>query len=398
MADSVLKLTPEEMSQSLANLRLERDAVVLYEQLARIENEPERAAAFARIAANERRHADIWASRLESAGQPVPPLSGPRLRVRVIIMLARVLGTRRVAELVRALEGDEEEAYASQLTPETAAIAADEREHAAIWQRLQDGIAPLPDGLAAAQAEAPAKPVRRTARHGVAEEAWHRGGRSGTLRAAVFGANDGLVSNLSLVMGVAGAVSDNSLIVLAGIAGLLAGAFSMAAGEYISMQSQRELFERQIAIEREEMRVMPEEELAELAAIYRAKGLPAADAQRVAENLMKDPAKALDTKVREELGLDPDELGSPFGAAWSSFVAFAMGAVVPLLPFLLGNGLPALVAALGLSFAALFTVGALVSLVTGRGMIFSGLRQVAIGAIAAAVTYAVGTLIGANLG
>ena len=219
-----------------------------------------------------------------------------------------------------------------------------------------------------------------------------------TLRAAVFGANDGLVSNLSLVMGVAGAVSDNSLIVLAGIAGLLAGAFSMAAGEYISMQSQRELFERQIAIEREEMRVMPEEELAELAAIYRAKGLPAADAQRVAENLMKDPAKALDTKVREELGLDPDELGSPFGAAWSSFVAFAMGAVVPLLPFLLGNGLPALVAALGLSFAALFTVGALVSLVTGRGMIFSGLRQVAIGAIAAAVTYAVGTLIGANLG
>ena len=398
MADSVLKLTPEEMSQSLANLRLERDAVVLYEQLARIENEPERAAAFARIAANERRHADIWASRLESAGQPVPPLSGPRLRVRLIIILARVLGTRRVAELVRALEGDEEEAYASQLTPETAAIAADEREHAAIWQRLQDGIAPLPDGLAAAQAEAPAKPVRRTARHGVAEEAWHRGGRSGTLRAAVFGANDGLVSNLSLVMGVAGAVSDNSLIVLAGIAGLLAGAFSMAAGEYISMQSQREFFERQIAIEREEMRVMPEEELAELAAIYRAKGLPAADAQRVAENLMKDPAKALDTKVREELGLDPDELGSPFGAAWSSFVAFAMGAVVPLLPFLLGNGLPALVAALGLSFAALFTVGALVSLVTGRGMIFSGLRQVAIGAIAAAVTYAVGTLIGANLG
>ena len=391
MADSVLKLTPEEMSQSLANLRLECDAVVLYEQLARIENEPERAAAFARIAANERRHADIWASRLESAGQPVPPLSGPRLRVRLIIILARVLGTRRVAELVRALEGDEEEAYASQLTPETAAIAADEREHAAIWQRLQDGIAPLPDGLAAAQAEAPAKPVRRTARHGVAEEAWHRGGRSGTLRAAVFGANDGLVSNLSLVMGVAGAVSDNSLIVLA-------GAFSMAAGEYISMQSQRELFERQIAIEREEMRVMPEEELAELAAIYRAKGLPAADAQRVAENLMKDPAKALDTKVREELGLDPDELGSPFGAAWSSFVAFAMGAVVPLLPFLLGNGLPALVAALGLSFAALFTVGALVSLVTGRGMIFSGLRQVAIGAIAAAVTYAVGTLIGANLG
>jgi vacuolar iron transporter family protein len=193
-------------------------------------------------------------------------------------------------------------------------------------------------------------------------------------------------------------VSDNSLIVLAGIAGLLAGAFSMAAGEYISMQSQRELFERQIAIEREEMRVMPEEELAELAAIYRAKGIPDADAQRIAENLMQDPVKALDTKVREELGLDPDELGSPYGAAISSFLAFCVGAIVPLVPFLLGNGLPALIAALGLSFAALFTVGALVSLVTGRGMLFSGARQVVIGAVAAAVTYAVGTLIGTNLG
>jgi vacuolar iron transporter family protein len=383
MEDSVLQLTPEERRQSLANLRLERDAVVLYEELARIEREPERAAAFSRIAANERRHAEIWANRLERAGESVPPFGRPRLRVRLIIGLARLLGTRRVAELVQALEGDEEEAYAGQLTPETAAIAADEREHAEIWRRLES-------------------PVGRgtTGRRGrsTADEAWHRGGRSGTLRAAVFGANDGLVSNLSLVMGVAGAVTDNSLIVLAGIAGLLAGAFSMAAGEYISMQSQRELFERQIAIEREEMRVMPEEEQAELAAIFRRKGIEQADAERIAAGLMKDPELALDTMVREELGLDPDELGSPWGAAWSSFAAFSVGAVVPLVPFLLGNGLPALVAALGFSFAALFTVGALVSLVTGRGLLFSGLRQVAIGAIAAAITYAVGTLIGVNLG
>ncbi len=207
----------------------------------------------------------------------------------------------------------------------------------------------------------------------------------------MFGANDGLVSNLSLVMGVAGAVSDNHFIVLAGIAGLLAGAFSMAAGEYISMQSQREMFENQISVEREEMRVMPEVEQEELAQIYRAKGLPAADAARIAAHLMKDPVKALDTKVREELGLDPDELGSPWGAAWYSFVAFALGAVVPLIPFLLGSGLPALVGALGLSFAALFTVGAAVSLVTGRGLMFSGVRQVLIGAVAAAVTYGVGT-------
>jgi VIT1/CCC1 family predicted Fe2+/Mn2+ transporter len=234
-------------------------------------------------------------------------------------------------------------------------------------------------------------------RKAVAEEALHRGGRSGTLRAAVFGANDGLVSNLSLVMGVAGAVADNHFIVLAGIAGLLAGAFSMAAGEYISMQSQREMFENQIAVEREEMRVMPEVEREELAAIYRAKGIASADAERIAAQLMDDPEKALDTKVREELGLDPDELGSSWGAAIYSFVAFGIGAVIPLVPFLLASGDVAFVSALALSFASLFAVGAAVSIVTGKSMLFSGLRQVLIGAAAAAVTYGVGSLIGATV-
>lgn len=373
-----LSLNAEERATSLANLKLERDAIVLYDELAKIEKDPNRAAAFSKIAANERRHADISATRLEQAGTTVPPFDGPRPRVRVIILIARLFGTHRVAEMVRALEGDEEEAYAEQLTPETAAIAADEREHAAIWARLaaEDG---------------------RARRRPIGEEAWHRGGQSGTLRAAVFGVNDGLVSNLSLVMGFAGASSDNNLIVLAGVAGLLAGAFSMAAGEYISMQSQRELFERQISIEREELRVMPDIEEQELVEIFRAKGLSDADARKIAASLMKDPQKALDTKVREELGLDPDELGSPWGAATSSFVAFAIGAIVPLLPFLLTSGPQALIAALVLSFAALFLVGAAVSLVTGRGLIFSGLRQVLIGAAAAAVTYAVGTIIGTNV-
>jgi len=379
--DRPLELTAEERARSLANLKLERDAIVLYDRLAAIEKDFDRAAAFRRIAGNERRHADIWATRLEQAGAKVPPHGGPRLRVRVIIWLAQMLGTKRVAELVKALEGDEEEAYADQLTPETAAIAADEREHAAIWDEIKGSV-----------------PRRRpNNRGGLREEAWHRGGNSGTLRAAVFGANDGLVSNLSLVMGVAGAISDNHFIVLAGTAGLLAGAFSMAAGEYISMQSQREMFENQIAMEREEMRVMPDVEQEELAQIYRAKGLPEEDAQRVAASLMADPAKALDTKVREELGLNPDELGSPWGAAWSSFIAFAVGAVLPLVPFLLTSGQPAFVGALALSFVSLFAVGAAVSLVTGRGMLFSGVRQVLIGAAAAAVTYGVGSVIGANL-
>jgi VIT1/CCC1 family predicted Fe2+/Mn2+ transporter len=270
------------------------------------------------------------------------------------------------------------------MTPETESIAADEREHAQMWDEIT-GAKPA-GGAGGARG-----------RRSPTEEAIHRGGRSGTLRAAVFGANDGLVSNLSLVMGVAGAVADNHLIVLAGIAGLLAGAFSMAAGEYISMQSQRELFEQQIAVEREEMRVMPEVEQAELAAIYRAKGIASADAERIAEQLMEDPSNALDTKVREELGLDPDQLGSAWGAAFYSFVFFAVGALIPLVPFLLTSGQIAFIAALAASFIALFAVGAAVSIVTGKSMLYSGSRQVVIGAAAAAVTYGVGSLIGANV-
>jgi VIT1/CCC1 family predicted Fe2+/Mn2+ transporter len=214
------------------------------------------------------------------------------------------------------------------------------------------------------------------------------------LRAAVFGANDGLVSNLALIMGIAGAEADNRLIVLGGIAGLLAGAFSMAAGEFISMQSQREMFENQISIEREEMRVMPDVEEEELTQIYISKGVPESDARRIAAGLMADPKKALDTKVREELGLDPNELGSAWGAAIYSFVTFSVGAAIPLLPFLLTRGQTAFIAAIALALIALFVVGALVSIVTGRNMLFSGIRQVAIGAAAAAVTYGVGSIIG----
>jgi VIT1/CCC1 family predicted Fe2+/Mn2+ transporter len=382
MTTPTLELTAEERARSLANLKLERDAIVLYDSLAAIEKNPDRARVFERIAKNERRHAEIWASRLEGAGATVPPISAPRARVRLVIMLARLFGPERVADLVRGLEGDEEAAYASQMTPETEAIAADEREHAQMW-----------DQITGAKRLAANNGVRKT----VTEEALHRGGRSGTLRAAVFGANDGLVSNLSLVMGVAGAVADNHFIVLAGVAGLLAGAFSMAAGEYISMQSQREMFENQISVEREEMRVMPEVEREELAAIYRAKGIAPADADRIAGQLMQDPEKALDTMVREELGLDPDQLGSSWGAAIYSFVAFGIGAVIPLVPFLLSSGDVAFIAALVASFVALFAVGAAVSIVTGKSMLFSGLRQVAIGAAAAAVTYGVGTVIGANV-
>ena len=233
-----------------------------------------------------------------------------------------------------------------------------------------------------------------------ARERWHRSSRSGTLRAVIFGVSDGLVSNLALVMGVAGAnvaIGAGNFVLLAGIAGLLAGAFSMAAGEYISMQSQRELFERQIALERAELEAMPEEEEAELAAVYQAKGFTPDEARTIARRMFSDPAHALDTLVREELGLDPDELGSPWGAAFGSFVAFAIGAAVPVLPYLVGSGFGAFLAAAIASLVALFVVGAGVSLLTGRSLLFSGARQVAIGAAAAIVTYLVGSAIGVSV-
>ena len=430
-------MTDADLTQSLENLRLERDAIQLYVALARIERDPVRAAAFRRIADNERRHADVWARRLTERGADVPEPSGAGFRVRAIIAIARVFGTHAVRDLVLALEGDEEQIYSTQSTPEVEAIAADEREHAEIWKALSGARNGGSSGSGSAGSDGSGGPVGADGRGAAAgptnssvsdearatvtaaagehaamslevsepgqiaaRERWHRSSRSGTLRAVIFGVSDGLVSNLALVMGVAGAnvaIGAGHFVLLAGIAGLLAGAFSMAAGEYISMQSQRELFERQIALERAELEAMPEEEEAELAAVYQAKGFTQDEARTIARRMFSDPAHALDTLVREELGLDPDELGSPWGAAFGSFIAFAIGAAVPVVPYLVGSGFGAFVAAAIASLVALFVVGAGVSLLTGRSLLFSGARQVGIGAAAAIVTYLVGSAIGVSV-
>jgi VIT1/CCC1 family predicted Fe2+/Mn2+ transporter len=377
-------VSPTDLGESLMNLKLERDAIVLYDALARIEKDERRAHAFRTIAGNERRHAEIWATKLREAGADVPEAGPPRMRIRFIVLLARLFGTRAVSDLVKALEGDEEELYDAQASPEVAAIAADEREHAEIWKRLDGGQA----------ATVRAHPVGGDGR----SERWHRTGQSGTLRAVIFGVSDGLVSNLSLVMGVAGATSiEPRFILLAGIAGLLAGSFSMAAGEYISMQSQRELYERQIELERAELEAMPAEEEAELARIYRSKGFSADEAGTIAHRIFQDPEAALDTLIREELGLDPGELGSPWGAASGSFAAFAVGAAIPVIPYLFGGGGAIFTVSIVASLIGLFAVGAGVSLITGRGTLFSGSRQVLIGIAAAAVTYLVGRLIGVSI-
>ena len=222
--------------------------------------------------------------------------------------------------------------------------------------------------------------------------------KSGALRAAIFGMNDGLVSNLSLIFGVAGSGVAGEVVVIAGFAGLLAGAFSMGAGEYVSMKVQREVFEQLVHKEAHEIATEPEEELRELAEIYERKGIDRATAERLATEVMKDPEIALETHAREELGIDIEEgLGSPWAAAGSSFVMFSLGAMVPLLPFLFTAGRTAIVASAVLSGVTLFGVGGAMTILTGRGLVLSGARMLAIGAVAAAITYGVGSLLGVTV-
>jgi len=197
-------------------------------------------------------------------------------------------------------------------------------------------------------------------------------------------------------MGVAGASITNGAIVIAGLAGLLAGAFSMGLGEWLSVQSARELYSHQIRVEREELEAIPEEEEVELALIYQSKGVGAEQARQLARQIIQgDPRVALDTLAREELGIDPDELGgSAYEAAFTSFLLFGSGALVPLLPFLVSSGTPAIVASLILAGVALFVVGAAITIVTGQSALRSGLRQVLFGLVAAAITFAIGHVVG----
>jgi VIT1/CCC1 family predicted Fe2+/Mn2+ transporter len=268
--------------------------------------------------------------------------------------------------------------YDSQSEAAHTHLPADERSHARLLRTISGGL----EGSAVAQLEGR-----------------HRATSGNALRAAVLGANDGLLSNFSLVMGVAGAQLTGQAILITGLAGLLAGAGSMAMGEWISVQSSRELYTRQIRVEAAEIEEVPDEEEEELALIYQAKGLPEAQARAMAARIMADPATALDTLSREELGIDPQELGgSAYEAAITSFVLFAIGAIVPVAPFIFLSGWQAVVVSAVLSALALFGIGAAITLMTGRSVLFSGLRQVGIGIAAAALTYGLGTLLGVAIG
>ena len=331
----------------------EKESAWLYRQVAAAEPDPRKRGLFLKLAAAADEQADKWQAL--AAGDAPKRLYAPSLRARIVARLLSRFEARSLRMVLAAMK-------VRGLSVYDAAPAA--QGHA------------MPTSLAQVGAR-------------------HRSAGGGALRAAVFGVNDGLVSNVSLVLGVAGAGIQSATVLTTGAAGLLAGALSMAAGEYVSVRSQREMYEHQIALEREELAEYPEEEAEELALIYHARGVSLEQARAVSQALLANPEQALDVLAREELGLNPDDLGSPWRAASASFVTFALGAAVPLLPFLGGfTGMRAVAAAGGLTLLVLFAVGLGLSLFTGRGAVYGALRMVLIGGGAGVVSFLVGRALG----
>ena len=336
---------------TLDRWRSERESAWLYEVVAAAEPDPVRRHAFEQLAVAATAQAAILAGDLGAA-----PAYRPSRRARLVARIVRRIGPRRARPLLAALKV----------------------RGLAMYEGAVHGH-PMPTDVA-----------------GIGKR--HRGrGAGGALRAAVFGVNDGLVSNTSLILGLAGAGAGHDGVVVAGAAGLLAGAFSMAAGEYVSVRSQRELVEHQLAEERAELERYPAEEAAELALIYEARGVPHDRARELVEAMLATPEQALATLAREELGINPDDLGAPWVAAGASFAAFAAGATIPLAPFVAGAG-AALPIAIGSAAVTLFAVGATLSLFSGRSALYGGARMLLIGALAGGATYGIGRLLGVTLG
>jgi len=332
----------------------ERQSAWLYRHLAECETDPKVVDLFRALAAAAEHQAETW--RANSTTEP--PAFSPSIRARITVALAKFLGPRRVKPMLAAMKVRGLSVYDSQ-------------------RSLAGHLMPTSVSDIGAR---------------------HKGYGGGNLRAAVFGVNDGLVSNASLIMGVAGAAASPGVVLTTGVAGLLAGALSMAAGEYVSMRSQREMFEYQIGLERDELHEYPEEEAEELALVYQARGMHIEEARRVARELVKNEEIALDALAREELGLNPDDLGSPWGAAVFSFLAFSIGALAPLVPFFFGLPLDrAVLAAACVAGVALFLVGTALSLFTGRSALLGGLRMVLIGSGAGAATWLIGHWLGAAI-
>ncbi|MEO8285801.1 MAG: VIT1/CCC1 family protein [Chloroflexota bacterium] len=363
----------QDIGRYKANWQDEIDSAALYRSVADAEDNPQLAAVYRKLADAEDNHAAFWENKLKAAGQTVPPRQ-VGWRTRTLALLARRFGPQFVLPTINHMEQADSTSYDNQPEATGTSMPSEERSHARLLSTISGGM----EGSALAQLEGR-----------------HRASSGNALRAAVLGANDGLLSNFSLVMGVAGAQLSSQSILITGFAGLLAGAGSMAMGEWISVQSSRELYTRQIAVEAAELEEVPEEEEEELSLIYQAKGLPEQQAKTLASRLMADRSTALDTLSREELGIDPKELGgSAWEAAFTSFFLFAIGAIIPVAPFIFLTGLPAVLLSAVLSALALFGIGAAITLLTGKSVLFSGTRQVLIGMAAAALTYGLGLLLG----
>lgn len=372
--------TSDDVARYRANLQDEVDSASLYRIMAESERQPQLAQVYRRLAEVEERHVGFWEERLRAAGAPVPPRR-PSRRSRVMAWLARRFGPGFVLPSVVQAEGQDSSDYTRQAESRGTVMPGEEASHGRVLGTILATTRGGVEGSALARLEGR-----------------HRAMGGNALRAAVLGADDGLVSNLSLVMGVAGAALANRAILVTGFAGLLAGATSMALGEWLSVQSSRELHQRQISVEADELAEHPEEEEEELALIYEAKGLDPEAARATAARLIASPETALDTLAREELGVDPEELGgSAWEAAFTSFFLFAIGAIVPVSPFLFLSGMAAVATSLAVSALALFGIGAAITLMTGKGVLASGTRQVLFGLGAAASTFLIGKLLGVTL-
>lgn len=357
----------------------ERNSALLYRTLAEIEKDDKLAEVYRRLAQTEDKHAEAWAERMLAKGESVPEFK-PLFRTRTLIWLAKRMGPGVILPAMQNMETDGASSYLAQgASPQ---MAGEEQSHHFLLRQITRTTRGGMEGAALAQLEGR-----------------HRNTGGNALRAAVLGANDGLVSNLSLVMGIAGATLGGKSVLITGLAGLLAGAISMALGEWLSVQSSRELYQHQIKVEEAEIESNPEEEAEELSLIYQARGLKPEQARSLADSILANKESAVETLAREELGLDPKELGgSAWEAAITSFVLFAIGAIIPVIPFMFLSGMTAVMVSIGFSVVGLFGLGAVITLFTGRTVLYSGLRMVIFGLVAAAVTFGIGRLIGVSIG
>ncbi len=360
-------------------LQGEIDSAFIYDTLAAVQNDAGVRNVFQRLASVERRHAAFWKERLNRLNVQVDNVK-PSWRARLIGWSARHFGSSFVLPILARTEMKESHAYDGQPDAVAAGMPADEYGHARIVQAAAMAVGGL-SGSTLTMIEGRAN-----------------GGDGNALRAAVLGANDGLVSNLSLVMGVAGAMANEHTILLTGLAGLVSGACSMAMGEWLSVNSAREMTQRQVHSEATVIDQVPDIEKQDLILIYRSKGLDEVSAQKLVNKLFESPSVALDSLSREKLGVDPKDLGgSPWTAAATSFCLFALGAAFPVVPFLFLKSEAAFITSFALSTLALLGIGAVTSLFTERNVLFSAFRQFAIGASAAAVTFGLGHIIGVSI-